>query len=281
MVTSKSNLTKCFALVTGASQGLGLALCNALAKRKHNLIMVSLSNEGLADQAIQIKMNYLVEVYYYETDLTHLENCKKLMDDLANKQFIVQILVNNAGIGSNGLFTHFPPEFFEKQIALNCQTPVYMSRLLIPQMLQLPIAHILNIGSLGAFFDMPHKEVYVASKAFLISFSRSLYVSLKNTSIKVSIVCPGSIDTNHRMRTIHKEMKGIGKQSVMQTDEVAEIAIDGMFAKKRLFIPGRINKLLYWLNRMVPERIQRYFVDREMNRQERIKQIVGEKLRTE
>lgn len=280
MVTRESNV-KQMALVTGASQGLGLALCHALAKRKQSLIMVSLPGEGLAEQAGHIQLQYGVDVLFYETDLSVLDQCKELVDDILRKQLRVKILINNAGMGYNGSFTSLPTEFYAKQIAINCQTPVYLCRLLIPQMLHLSHAHILNIGSLGAFFDMPHKEVYVASKAFMIAFSRSLYVFLKNTSISVSIICPGSIDTNHRMRMIHKEMKGIGKRSVMQPDEVAEIAIKGMFNHKRIFIPGNINKWLYWLNKFVPERIQRYFVDREMIRQENLKRNVDEMLRTE
>lgn len=276
MVTQKSNVNKQVALVTGSSQGIGLAICESLARRKHDIIMVSLANEGLSDHAYRLRMEFGVDVWSYETDLTVLENCEQLLEDIHRKHLTVYILVNNAGIGSNGQFTSFPPSFYEKQIALNCQTPVYLCRLCIPEMIRLKNAYILNIGSLGAFFHMPHKEVYVASKAFLVSFSRSLSISLKNTSVKVSILCPGSVDSNARMKEIHRELKGIGKASVLQPEEVAEQAIRQLFTAKQFIVPGRINQILYWLNRLLPESVQRFFVDREMRRQEKIKQHVVE-----
>lgn len=270
-----------FALVTGASQGIGYALCESLARRRHNLIMVSLPNEQLAEKASGITMKYGVEVFFYETDLTYLEHCCQLIEVIKSKHFIVNILINNAGIGSNGIFTRFPPSFYEKQIALNCQTPVYLCRLLIPDMLHLKKAHILNMASLGAFFDMPNKEVYIASKAFIVSFSKSLLVSLKKTPIKVSIICPGGVDSNNRMKQIHKEMKGLGKRAVMDSLTVAEASIQAMFNEKKIFIPGKINRWLYWLNKLFPEFIQRYIVDREMYRQELVSHYADQKLHKE
>lgn len=272
MVKNESSQTRTYSLVTGASQGLGFAFCEVLAKRSYNLIMVSLPGQNLDKQADKLRQLYTVHIIIFETDLTQLKNCENLINTILQEKYTVDVLINNAGIGSNGLFTSFDPQFFEKQIALNCQTPVFLCRLLVPEMQKLKTAYILNVGSLGAFFDMPHKEVYVASKAFLIAFTRSLHVSLKKTSIKVSIVCPGTIDSNDRLIAINKNLKGLAKKSVMQPNEVAEEAINGLFSGKRIFITGLINRFFFRLNRMMPEKIQRYFVDREMQRQESIKQ---------
>lgn len=272
MVKNESDQTRTYSLVTGASQGLGLAFCEALAKRNHNLVMVSLPGENLDKQADTLRLLYNVHIIIFESDLTQLTNCINLITELLQKKCTINVLINNAGIGSNGKFTSFDPKFLEKQIALNCQTPVFLCRLLIPEMQNLKKAYILNVGSLGAFFDMPHKEVYIASKSFLISFTRSLYISLKKTSIKVSVVCPGTIDSNDRLIAINKNLKGLAKRSVMQPNEVAEEAINGLFSGKRIFITGWVNRFFFRLNRMVPENIQRYFVDREMQRQESIKQ---------
>lgn len=274
MVERESNRT--YALVTGASQGLGLAFCKALARRQHHLIMVSLPEQRLDKTAEYIRNTYSVDVIYVETDLSSLASCEHLIRELLIKQYKIDILINNAGIGSNGSFTSFDLQFYEKQIALNCQTPVFLCRLLIPEMKKLEKAYILNVGSLGAYFDMPYKEVYCASKLFLISFTRSLFVSLKNTPITISVVCPGSIDTNDRLRKIHEEMKGIAKKSIMLPDDVAEEAIEGLFSGKTVFITGKINRFFYRLNKYVPQRIQRYFVDREMLRQEKLKQSASD-----
>jgi short-subunit dehydrogenase len=180
-------------------------------------------------------------------------------------------LINNAGIGSNAPFTNYDTAFYEKQITLNTIVPVTLCRLFIPEMNKLRSAFILNMASMGAFFNMPNKEVYVATKSFLISFSKSLQFTLKGTPVSMTILCPGSVNSNARLKEIHANLKGVGRRSVMDPQDVAEQGLDALFRKEKIYIPGRINRWLLRLNTIMPSFIKEAIILKEMNRQESIK----------
>jgi short-subunit dehydrogenase len=132
-------------------------------------------------------------------------------------------------------------------------------------------AYILNMASMGAFFYMPYKEVYVATKSFLISFSKSLQFTLKGTPVSMTVLCPGSVNSNARLKEIHAQLKGVAKKTVMEPDEVAEQGLDAMFRKEKLFVPGRVNRWLLRLNMIMPTVIKDAIIRKEMNRQESLK----------
>lgn len=259
-----------FAIVTGAGQGIGLAYVNALAKRGHNVIMVSLSGEQLAEKASSLSKKYGVTVLAMETDLTITGSCQSLHQWVTENGYNINILVNNAGIGSAGPFEDFSTGFYEKQVTLNVMVPVLLTRLFLPDLRKSDKAYILNMGSMGAFFNMPNKEVYSASKSFILSFSRSLQATLEGTSVKVAVISPGPVDSNARLLEIHKNMKGIARKAVMKPEEVAEAGLDALFNGKKEVVPGSINRLLLFLNRLLPSSVRQSIIRREMRRQEAI-----------
>jgi short-subunit dehydrogenase len=271
MDQGKQNVMDNYAVVTGSGSGIGYAFAEALARRKYNLVMVALPGEGLIHTAAELANKYGVLVEAVETDLTRTENCYALFHRTVDKGFRVSVLINNAGIGSNAPFTNYEAAFYEKQITLNTIVPVTLCRLFMPGMHLLPSAYILNMASMGAFFNMPHKEVYVATKSFLISFSRSLQFTLKNTPVSITILCPGSVNSNARLKEIHENLKGVGKKAVMDPHEVAEQGLDALFRKEKLFVPGRINRWLLRLNKIMPVFIREAIIMKEMNRQESLK----------
>ena len=259
-----------FAIVTGAGQGIGYAFAAALARRGHNVIMVSLPGEGLEEKAFSMAKQYDVEVLYKETDLTVTGNCHNFHQWVTENGYIVDILINNAGIGSAGPFEDFSPAFYEKQVTLNVMVPVLLTRFFLPGMRKMNQAFILNMASMGAFFNMPNKEVYSASKSFILSFSRSLQATLDGSSVRVSVISPGPVDSNARLLEIHKNMKGIARKAVMKPEEVAEAGLDAMFTGKKELVPGGINRILLFLNRLLPASIRQGIIRREMKRQEEI-----------
>jgi len=263
-------MNKAFAIVTGAGQGIGFAFAHALAQRRHNVIMVSLPGEGLEEKASSLAKQYGVEVLYKETDLTITGNCHTFHQWVTENSHPVDILINNAGIGSAGPFEDFSPAFYEKQVTLNVMVPVLLTRLFLPGLRKMDQAYILNMASMGAFFNMPNKEVYSASKSFILSFSRSLQATLDGSSVSVSVISPGPVDSNARLLEIHKNMKGIARKAVMKPDEVAEAALDAMFNGKKELVPGGINRMLLFLNRLLPAAIRQGIIRREMKRQEDI-----------
>jgi uncharacterized protein len=267
-----------YALVTGSGQGIGFAFAEALAMRGYNLVMVSLEGEGLPVTASALAEKYSITVVPVELDLCNADNCGRLYNIVKEKGLQVSVLINNAGIGSNAPFTDFDPVFYHKQITLNTIVPVTLCRLFLPDMEKLPEAYILNMASMGAFFYMPHKEVYVATKSFLISFTRSLQFSLAKTSVSMTVLCPGSVNSNNRLKAIHADMKGIARRSVLDPHEVAEEGLNALFRKKKIWVPGRVNRFLLQLNRIMPIQIKNAIIRREMDRQEALKIPLPERL---
>lgn len=271
MDTEKQDvMLKNYAMVTGAGQGIGFAFANELARRGHHLIMVSLPGEDLPSKASRLAGQYGVDVFYQEADLAREDSCNDLYDWVTENRFDVNILINNAGIGSSGLFEDFSTEFYQKQVSLNVIVPVLLTRLFLPDLRKRGKAYILNMGSMGAFFNMPNKEVYSASKAFILSFSRSLQSTLENTNIQVTVVNPGPVDSNPRLLEIHRNMKGIARKTVMKPEEIAQAGLDALFSGKNELVPGGINRLLLMLNRMMPSFVRKGIIRREMKRQQTI-----------
>ena len=241
-----------------------------LHRRGHNVIMVSLPGEGLSEKASSLSKQYGVEVLAKETDLTISRNCEALFQWVTDLGHPVNILVNNAGIGSAGPFEDFSTGFYEKQVSLNVMVPVLLTRLFLPGMRKMNRAYILNMASMGAFFNMPNKEVYSASKSFVLSFSRSLQATLEGSPVSVTVISPGPVDSNARLLEIHKNMKGIARKAVMKPEEVAEAGLDALFSGKKELVPGGINRMLLFLNRLIPASIKQGIIRREMKRQEAI-----------
>jgi len=269
-----------FALVTGSGSGIGYAFAEALAKRGHHLVMVSLPGEDLAAKAETLALRHGVKVEAIEADLCDTSNCKAIYDQLKERGIKVNVLINNAGIGSNAAFTDFQTDFYHRQITLNTIVPVTMCRLFLPDMKVLKEAYILNMASMAAFFHMPYKEVYSASKSFVYSFSRSLQLSLTNTSVSLTVICPGGVHTNERLQKIHEKMKGIPKRAVLMPGQVAEESLNALFSRKQHYVPGRINRILLRLDRIIPTFIKNKLIRKEMERQENIKSVSAGTLRT-
>lgn len=241
-----------YAIITGASQGLGKAFAMECAKRKMNLVLTSLPGEQLTQTALFISETFAVTVVCYEADLSSEDACYAFFNFVEKKALRVNMLINNAGIGSAENFGNQEASFYELQVKLNVLSPVLLTRLFLPGLQREDAAFILNVSSLANFFYIPGKEVYGASKSFLYSFSKSLRNSLRNSLVKVSVVCPGGINTNERVRKSNEALKGIARKAVQSPEVVAAIAIRGLLAGKAVIVPGKINRLTVWLSRLIP-----------------------------
>lgn len=224
---------KNYALVTGASKGLGKCFSTELAERKNNLILVSLPNEGLQETAIALETQYSVEVQIYETDLSVKENVLHLAR-WVNEHFSINILINNAGIGGSKHFSDAREDYLNNIIQLNVMAPALLTAGLLPNLKKKEKGYILNISSLAALSPMAYKTVYPASKAFLQSFSRGLNRELKDTSVSVSVVNPGGMKTNAETTRRLNKQGLIGKIASREPQIVARYCIDGLLKKKEV-----------------------------------------------
>jgi short-subunit dehydrogenase len=258
------------ALITGASRGIGYALAKKLAEKGCALYLVSLPGENLENIAKELSSRYNVTVNYFETQLDHVDNCQQVFDDVIMRSIPVSILVNNAGIGSSGVFEDFPQSFYQKQLGVNMNAVVFLTHLFLPLLRQKPVSYLLNVSSLGAFFYIPHKEVYIASKSFILSFSKSLSIRFRGSGLNISVLCPGPVNTNPRLHKANANMSGLAQKTVMSPEQIARIAIQGLLDGKEVIIPGRLNRILLLLNHIIPTPFKNYLIRKEMHKQSKL-----------
>lgn len=249
-----------YTLITGASAGIGKALALECAAKGMNVLLVALPGAELEETAGQLRKQYPVECHCLGVDLSVHCAATKVYDWVINNGYKVNILINNVGLGSKGVFEEAPIDFYYTQIYLNVIATCMMTRLFISELKKHGPAHIMNTGSMGGFFLLPHKTVYSATKAFVYSFSRSLRLELKHTGIIVSVLCPGGTDSNTKTIAINKDLKGVAKASILTPEEVATEAVDKMLKGKAVIIPGTVNKLSYHISRIVPGFVKNFFV---------------------
>ncbi len=259
-----------YALVTGASTGLGAAFAHRLAKAGRALILVSLADEGLAELAAELTQTYGVKVHFLEGNLTKTTFRTEIIDYLQQNQIQLDLLINNAGIGGSRPFETASADWLEQQILLNVMHTTLFSHALLPRLKGDYPARILNVSSMAGLTPMPYKTVYPATKAFITHFSLGLDAELREqTNIRVFALHPGGMMTNADVSARLKNQNWLGRQSVMEVDEIARIALEGLSKNKPLIIPGWSNRLNYlifrWLPWSVRSRALIRFMKRELN----------------
>jgi len=246
-----NNSVKKYALLTGASQGIGKAMAHELASRKINLLLVSLKGEGLAGFCQEIQEKYGVDARYFETDFSQYHS----VYDVANwaiSNYSVYVLINNAGIGGTKAFESVSPEYIDNIIQVNVRTTSLLTRLMLPELKKHDNAYILNVASMASFSPFAFKTVYPASKAFIYSFSRGLHEELKGTNVFVSVIHPGPVKTNPEV-TARIEKQGVfGRMGQVSPAKLARIAIRQLFVRDSLILPGVLNKINWLLMVMLP-----------------------------
>jgi len=255
---------KNYCLITGASEGFGRALAIECAGRKMNLILVALPGPELFYLANFIERNYKVEVIVFEKDLTKEEEYMELFKEVCERNYNINILVNNAGLGNTQLFSEGSIAFYKQQLKLNVVATTLLTRLFLDMLRNNTPAYILNVGSLCSFFYLAKKQVYGATKSFIYFFSKSLRRELENENIHVSVICPGSMNTNTSVILLNKKSSWLSQLAVMNPEEVAQIAIDGLLKRKEVIIPGSVNKLFLVLNKLIPASLKKVITNNQM-----------------
>jgi uncharacterized protein len=242
-------------LITGASKGLGREMAKVLAKRNHNLILVSLPGEGLYEFGQLIKMEMGIDVKCYECDLTQKNEIENLVNWI-KEHFEINILINNAGIGCTQEFLNLSYLETDRMLLLNIRTVVLLTHGLLPILKRQKQAYILNIASMASFSPMPFKGIYPASKAFVYSFSRGLYGELKGSNVFVSVAHPGGMATNPEVCERINGYNRIIRSTILSPEQTAEICIRQLLKKDSLIIPGIMNKISWLVQRIIPVWLQ-------------------------
>lgn len=252
-----------FAVVTGASQGLGKAFSMELARRKINVILVSLPNQNLAEWSAEIREKFNVKSLYYETDLSVNENVLKLSEWI-NRNFSVNILINNAGIGGSKKFIDADVNYINDIMQLNVVATSILSHQLLPNLMNQPKSYILNVSSMAAFSPIGYKTVYPASKSFVHSFSRGLYEELKDTNVFVSVVNPGAMKTSEEITKRIENQGFFGKLTLLNPEKVAKRCITQLFNRDTVIM---VNSFSWAILHLLPIWIRLPFMTRAIKRE--------------
>lgn len=247
---------KTFALITGASKGIGKAIAFELAAKGYNLLLVARSKDLLQQASGEIKVKNEVKVEYLAVDLSESDAAQKIFNWVQQNNFPVSVLVNNAGFGLSGAFEKYPLQQHLDMLQVNCLVPVQLTYLFLPQMKQHKQAHILNISSSSAYQAVPYLALYAASKVMVLSFSRALRYELRKSSVNVTCVSPGATDTDFNMRAqIGPKAMKTAQKVFMTPEQVGKAAVKAMFKKKAEVITGAINKLGGFITWLLPKKV--------------------------
>ena len=245
-----------YALITGAAKGIGSAIAMEMAGRGYNLLLVDINGAGLDKTKERINTNLSAAVYVVQLDLSLPDAAQKLMEWTSPYHNELNVVINNAGYGLNGAFEKLSIDEHENIIDLNVKAQLKISHAFIPVLKKFKRSYLLNVSSTTCFQPVPYMSIYAASKAFVISFTRSLRYELKDSPVSVSCLIPGSTDTDFVNRArMGEHLKKTASRYNMTPESVAKIAVNGMFKGKAEIIPGLSNKLHAFFPRFFPKSV--------------------------
>jgi short-subunit dehydrogenase len=255
-----------YTLITGASQGIGRALSNECAKRNRNLLLVALPDSGLPDLARELKSVFNIDVEYLESDLTERDCHEKVHEFAETRGIAVNTLINNAGIGWNGIFENMMPSEIDQMIMLNLRATTLLTHIFIPDLLKFPVSYILNICSMASLVPLPGKSIYAATKAFIMFFSKALQSELSGRGVNITSVLPYGVLTNHVVKERISKSGFMARKAVMKPEDVARISLDGMVKGKKIIIPGSVGKAIYYAGFFTPQGLVLAMMEREIRK---------------
>ncbi len=247
--SGKSN----YALITGASSGIGLELARLFAADGIPLILVARRTDRL--EALQAELSALVTVKLFACDLSDATARTHLLDALTEQQLKIDYLVNNAGRGQFGDIAENDWSDTDAMLQLNMVALSHLTRSLVPVMKQRGFGHILTVASTAAFQPGPGMAAYFASKAYVLSYSEALAYELKNSGISATCLCPGATQTEFFSQAV---MEDSGLVKGKQLPTAAEVALQGYQAMQRgkaVSIHGLFNRLRIFSLRSAPRAI--------------------------
>jgi len=242
--------------------GIGRAFAFECASRGMNLILVALPDQLLEQVKNDILAEHGVDVVIFEIDLTAADGVSTLFDFCQEKAFRINMLINNAGMGTGGKFENLPLGKYHTIIDLNNKVLVQMTHCFLALIKREKEGFILNMSSMEATLPLPYKAVYTASKSFVYAFSLALREELATQNIKVSVVCPGPVLTNPEALKRMRSHGSRGKMVVQLPEQVAAIGIRNLLKGKRVTIPGRLNWALVKVGKILPTNIKMYLLER-------------------
>lgn len=243
-----------YALITGASSGIGLQYATRLARDyRYNLVLVSNQEQQLIDLARLLHENYCVDAIPYYIDLTQNDAANQIFDFCTEQQLEIEILVNDAGFLIFQPFNTLPMGKIEAIMQLHIFTLTKLCRLFGEQMCRRQKGYILNMSSMSAWMAMPGIQLYNATKNYVLSFSKALWYEYKRCGVTVTAVCPGAVDTQlfDISEKVRRPLRRMG--ILISPEKLVRKALRAMFRGKKQTIPGWINHFFILVIKHLPD----------------------------
>ena len=242
-----------WALVTGASAGIGVALARELAAGGANLVLTARRKERLEKLAQELSGAHKIRVELVAADLAQTAAPQQICAFTRQKQIPVDLLINNAGFGAYGAFASVETQRLLDMVQVNCSAVVHLTRLYLPEMLQRRRGDVLIVASTASFQAVPFISTYAATKAFDLLFAEGLAEEVRPHGVRVCALCPGSTETEFQ------EVAGqSGVVSAMKNRETAEkvarVGLQALAAGKSYVTSGTRNYFGAQSQRLVPRR---------------------------
>jgi short-subunit dehydrogenase len=249
--------TMSWAVITGASSGIGRAIAELFAKDDVHVVLCARDASELERVADNLTQAYGIQVLVVSGNLAKPEVRKKLFQKTEDLQ--VDFLVNAAGFGDMNELITADTERLEAMIAVNISALTELTQGFAQRMVLHKHGHILNVASIAAYLPGPTMAVYHASKAYVLSFSQAVAEELAPRGVAVTVLCPGPTKTKFA-EYAHADQSKVFKGSLATAEEVAIFGYTAMKLKKRVAIPGLTHKITTFSAQFVPSRLRTHLI---------------------
>ena len=239
-----------FAILTGASRGIGAAYARLLARRGYDLLLVSRDEMRLTTLSRELETNHRVQAHVFIADLAQPDAAHQLFVESRRYRQTPDMLINNAGFGLYGAFVSHSLPRIREMLHLHVQTVVESIRLFLPGMIERGSGTIINVASIVGLLPIPYFAEYAATKAFLVSFSEALAEETRDTGVLIQACCPGQTETDFHTSAGFRPTSRISMQTADQVAHVSLAALRNKHPVVTIGWQGRLTALVIkWLPR--------------------------------
>jgi uncharacterized protein len=232
------------ALVTGASNGIGLELARVHASKGDNLVLVARNLDKLNDIKSELEKKFNVKVYNIGKDLSKPDAALEVYNETTQQKIQIDYLINNAGFGDFGMFVETDWQKELQMINLNITTLTQFTKLYLQDMVKRGNGKIMNVASTAAFQSGPTMAVYYATKAYVLSFSEAVDNEVSDKGVTVTTLCPGATESGFQAAAAMEESALVKGKKLPTSKEVAEYGYKSMMSGKTVAIHGMMNYLM-------------------------------------
>ena len=240
-----------WALVTGATAGIGESFTRLLAENNYNIVMVARDLQRLEERARELESKFKISTHLIQADLATESGCAVIEQYISNNQ--IDVLINNAGFGLNKAFTMSSLEAEQQMLDVLVRTPMRLMHAVLPGMKERNKGVVINVSSVAGYIA---GGSYSASKSYITVISESLNTELAGTNVKVSALCPGFTRTEFHQRA-RMSMKGLPNFMWLNADELVKKAWSDALRGEAVSIPGWQYRVLTFVIQAVPRSLVR------------------------